>query len=61
MGDSETLPENLTVPEAASWLRISERTAWKLIRDQKIPSFKAGTQRRVNLESLRKAVQEGGI
>lgn len=52
------MPENLTVAEAAEWLRISERTAWALIRDKKIPSFKAGAQRRVNLEALRKAVQE---
>ena len=54
MAVSQTsLPENLTVPEAATWLRISERTAWNLIRDDELPSFKAGAQVRVNLDSLR--------
>jgi len=40
----DALPSNiLTVPEVAEYLRVNQRTVYRLAVDRKLPAFKVGT------------------
>jgi excisionase family DNA binding protein len=41
-GGSGTVEEFLTVPEAAERLRVSANRVYELVRDKRLPSFRAG-------------------
>lgn len=43
----ESIPEMMTVPELARYLRISKPTAYALVNEGKIPSARFGRQIRV--------------
>jgi len=42
----------LTLAEAANFLRISQRTTWKLARNRDLPSFRCGVQHRFLVSEL---------
>lgn len=42
----------LTVAEAARYLKVSEPTIWRWVRDGKLPSVKVGRLRRIPLAAL---------
>ncbi len=48
----------LSVAEAAQALSIGEMTAWKLIREGKLPSIKIGRSRRIKTADLERFVAE---
>jgi excisionase family DNA binding protein len=55
MTEQDALPEVLTVPEVAQYLRISETKAWRLCRGRGLPAFRIGRSwrvRRADLEQL---------
>ena len=54
----QTPPENLDMREAATWLRVSERTVADLVADGTLPHFRVGRQIRINLEELRRWAKE---
>lgn len=45
-------PEFLSIPETASLLRIGERTAYKLVREGRLPALKLGGQWRIHRPTL---------
>lgn len=49
----DQLPLFLTVDELAETLKVGRNTAYDLVRSEKIPSYKAGTQYRIPKESIR--------
>ena len=51
--------EVLTLPEAAKWLRISERTLWD--RLDEIPHFRVGKQIRILISELRRDAKERSV
>jgi excisionase family DNA binding protein len=53
-------PEILTLPEAASFLRIGERTAYDLARQGRIPAAKVGGQWRFRRSDLDTWLAAGG-
>lgn len=52
--------EFLTVAEAAALLRIGERTAYKLVRDGRIPAAKVGNQWRIEKGVFETWLAQGG-
>ena len=52
--------EFLTVPEAAQLLRIGERTAYKLVRDGRLPAVKVGNQWRIEKGAFEEWLAQGG-
>ncbi len=52
--------EFLTVAEAAALLRIGERTAYKLVRDGRIPAVKVGNQWRIEKGAFEAWLARGG-
>lgn len=42
----------LTVPEVADELRVSTRTAWTLVLEERLPSLRIGKSRRVRRADL---------
>ena len=44
--------ELLTIDEAAKFLRINRRTAWRWCRSGKLPAFKMGHQWRIGKSAL---------
>ncbi len=50
----------LTISEAASVLRVSERRAYQLVRDGLLPGVHLGRQLRVEENALHQWVREGG-
>lgn len=52
MYESDHLPNVLTVPEIASYLRIGRTTAYELVKRGEIPSLKIGRQIRVLRDDL---------
>ena len=52
--------EFLTVVEAAELLRIAERTAYKLVRDGRLPAVKVGNQWRIERRALEAWIAKGG-
>lgn len=53
-------PEILTLPEAAALLRIGDRTAYDLARNQRIPAAKVGGQWRIRRSDLDAWLARGG-
>lgn len=51
--DDHSSPEILTLKEAATFLRVSERTLWELQKSGRVPSFFVGSQIRFSLGVLR--------
>ena len=47
-----TIPEELTVPQAASYLNVSEETVRRNIRSKRLAAFRRGTQWFINQEVL---------
>lgn len=54
----EQLPLFLTVEELAETLKVGRTTAYELVRSEKIPSYRAGTQYRIPKESLQNLFSE---
>jgi len=52
--------EFLTVAEAAALLRIGERTAYKRVRDGRIPAVKVGNQWRIEKGAFEAWLARGG-
>jgi len=52
------LPELLTIPEVASWLRVSERLVYNMIKRGELPHVKIGRLMRVRTEALRSLVSD---
>jgi len=50
------LPLVLTVPEAASVLRLKRSTAYELVKQKAIPSFKVGRHIRISRTELEKLI-----
>ena len=50
----------LTLPEAAAWLRVSERKLWELASEGQVPHAKVGRQYRFARAELERWVREGG-
>lgn len=48
----QKMPAILTLPEAAAYLRLSQRTMWELVRKGAVPSFRLGRQHRFSLTAL---------
>lgn len=53
--------EYLTIPEVAELLRITERTAYTLAREGKLPAIKVGNQWRVARATLEDWSRTGGL
>ena len=60
MYETDQLPNVLTVPEVASYLRIGRTTAYELAKNGEIPSLKIGRQIRVFRDDLLKYVGFSG-
>jgi len=52
--------EFMTVAEAATLLRIGERTAYKLVRSGRLPAVKVGSQWRIERRAFEAWVAAGG-
>jgi excisionase family DNA binding protein len=52
MSTTEQRPELLTVRELAGYLRVTTRTAYQLIHDNKVPSVRIGGSIRIPREAL---------
>lgn len=50
-------PLAFTIPQVAGKLGLSERTVWQLVADEKIPSIKIGSSRRVARADLEAYVE----
>jgi len=53
--------EYLTIPEVAELLRITERTAYSLAREGKLPAMKVGNRWRVARATLEEWSRTGGL
>jgi len=49
---SNTHPHVLTVRELAGYLRIHQVTVYRLLREQKLPAFRIGSDWRFNREEI---------
>ena len=49
---SNTQPSVLTVRELAGYLRIHQVTVYRLLREQKLPAFRVGSDWRFNREEI---------
>jgi excisionase family DNA binding protein len=49
---STTGPRVLTVRELAGYLRVHQSTVYRLLREQKLPAFKVGSDWRFNREEI---------
>ena len=49
---SNTQPRVLTVRELAGYLRIHQVTVYRLLREQKLPAFRIGSDWRFNREEI---------
>lgn len=58
MENTETSIKLLTVSEAATILKISQRTLHRMIHDKRIPAFKIGGQWRILESRFEEWVQE---
>jgi len=54
----EVEPVSVPVPIAAQLLGVSPRTAWTLVKDQKLPSFRIGTRVLIPYSALTAFVNE---
>ncbi len=50
----------MTVAEAAQVLRIGERTAYKLVRQGRLPAIRVGNQWRIEKEAFEAWLAQGG-
>ena len=50
----------LTVDEVGNYLRVSRTTAYKMVKDGKIPSIRVGRLRRVSQRELNQALFDQG-
>lgn len=48
----------LTVKELAAWLKLNEKTAYKLVLEGKIPGFKVGGSWRIKREEIVKWIEQ---
>ena len=55
-----TLRRILTMPEAAEFLRVSERTLWARVQAGEVPHFRVGKQYRFSRERLEQMSDDGG-
>jgi len=58
--DLEHMPPILTVEEAAAFLRIKRSTAYELIRQGQIPSFRVGRFIRIPRDALLRVAEGAG-
>jgi len=49
---SNTEPRVLTVRELAGYLRVHQTTVYRLLREQKLPAFRVGSDWRFNREAI---------
>ncbi len=60
-GVADTVPlEWLTLVETAKYLRVSEPTVRRLLRDGKLPAHRVGAQWRIYIAELREALLNDG-
>ncbi len=53
------MPEEiLTIREVASYLKVTERTLYRLVQDGKLPAFKVGNSWRFRREDLERWISE---
>ncbi len=53
------MPEDiLTIREVADYLKITERTLYRLVQDGKLPAFKVGNSWRFRREDLERWISE---
>jgi excisionase family DNA binding protein len=45
-------PQVLTVGEVAKYLRVHQTTIYRLLKTQKLPAFRVGSDWRFNLETI---------
>lgn len=50
--------EIMTIKEVAAYLKLNEKTTYKLVADGKIPGFKAGGSWRFRIQDIRNWVEE---
>ena len=50
--------EILTIKEVAAYLKLNEKTAYRLVLDGKIPGFKVGGSWRFKMQDIQKWVNE---
>jgi len=55
--DDRHIPAILTVAEVATYLRISETTAWRWCQTGRLPAFRFGRSWRVNRLELEQAIK----
>ncbi len=48
----------LTVKELAAWLKLNEKTAYKLVLQGKIPGFKVGGSWRITRGEIKKWIEK---
>lgn len=48
----------MTVKDVASYLKLNERTVYRMVTSAKIPAFKVGTSWRFKREDLEKWIEE---
>ena len=56
----EDLPDILTVKEIAGYLKVSEQSVKRAIRDGRLEAFKLGRDWRIRKESITKLFEQGG-
>ncbi len=53
------MPEDiLTIREVADYLKVTERTLYRLVQDGKLPAFKVGNSWRFRREDLERWISE---
>lgn len=53
------MPEDiLTIREVAAYLKVTERTLYRLVQDGKLPAFKVGNSWRFRREDLERWISE---
>lgn len=52
MNDSTPLPNILTLPETAQYLRVHPTTVYRMLKSGKLPAFKVGTDWRFYRHSI---------
>ena len=53
-----SFPQLLTVPEVAKILRLSPRTVWRLIRDERLPAVRIGRSVRVHPDAVAALIKQ---
>ncbi|WGO98348.1 helix-turn-helix domain-containing protein [Saccharophagus degradans] len=56
---NETTDQILTLKEVAAYLKLADKTAYKLAADGKLPGFKVGGSWRFKREDIERWIEEG--